>query len=86
MDAYHILVIVLASLLAVGLFLGVVCTAIFIKVLSDIRHITEKAASAADNIQHAAELFKNTTGVAAVTKVIGNAVQLFSKNRTKRER
>ena len=84
MDAFEILVIVLSSLLAIVLLLAIIGGIIFIKIIKDIRHITEKASLAADNIEHAAQFFKNTSSVAAVTKVIGNAVDLFRKGKNKR--
>ncbi len=80
MDAYHILVIILASVLALNLILMSIVVSVLIKIVKDVRHITEKAAGAADNIEHAAQLFKNTTSVAAVTKVIGNAIDMFARH------
>jgi hypothetical protein len=81
MDAYHTLVIVLSVILAIGLLLSAIAIGIFVKILRDIRHITEKAASAADNIENAAHIFRNTSGIAAVTKLIGNAVEMFGRSR-----
>jgi hypothetical protein len=81
MDAYHILVIVLSVLLGIILLIGVVVGVFMIKIIKDIRYIISKASQAADNIEHAANLFKNTSGIAAATKIIGNAVELFKKAR-----
>jgi hypothetical protein len=59
---------------------------IFIKIIKDIRHITQKAASAADNIEQAAQFFRNTSGATAVTKILSNAVDVFKKGRSKKEK
>ncbi len=83
MDAFEILVLVLSILLGIILIIGIIVGVIMIKIIRDIRRIVEKAADAADSIQHAAQLFKNTSGIAAVTKVIGNAVELFQKGKRK---
>ena len=83
MDYYHILVIVLSSLLGLILLAGTISAFIFIKILKDIKNITEKASQAADNIEHAAELFKKTSGAAAVTKMIGNAIGMFKERSSK---
>ena len=82
MDAFEILVIVLASILAVLLVAMTVAAVIFVKVIRDIRHITEKASMAADNIGHAAEFFKNTTGAAAVAKMISNAIDVIKSKKS----
>lgn len=81
MDAFEILVIVLSTLLAIILIIGIVAGILFVKIVKDIRNITEKASQAADNIEHAAELFRNTSSVAAITKVVSNAVRMFKKNK-----
>jgi predicted DNA-binding protein (UPF0278 family) len=86
MDAYHILVIILSSLLALILLATTIIAFIFIKVMKDIRHITEKASQAADNIEHAAMFFKKTSGAAAITKVIGNAVEMFRAKKSSKEK
>jgi hypothetical protein len=51
--------------------------------MKDIRHITEKASLAADNIEHAAMFFKKTSGAAAITKLIGNAIEMFRDKKSK---
>lgn len=84
MDAFEILVLILSIMLAIVLLIGIIAGVFFVKIIKDIRHITEKAANAADNIEHAAELFKNTSSVAAITKMIGNAVGFFNKSNKKK--
>lgn len=81
MDAFEILVLVLSILLGVILLVGIIGAIIFVKIIKDIRHITQKAVNAADNIENAALLFKNTSSIAAVTKVVANAVDVFRKKR-----
>lgn len=85
MDAYHILVIVLASFLALTLIATTISAFIFVKIIKDIRHITQKASLAADNIEHAALFFKNTSSIAAVTRMVGNAVDMFKSKKSGKE-
>jgi sensor histidine kinase YesM len=85
MDAYHILVIVLSSLLGLILLATAIISFIFIKIMKDVRHITEKASMAADNIEHAAMFFKKTSGAAAITKLVGNAVEMFRSKKSSKE-
>jgi hypothetical protein len=85
MDAFEILVIILSSVFAVMLIALTISVFIFIKVLKDIRHITEKASLAADNLEHAAEFFKHTSGATAVMKMVGNAIETFRSKKSKKE-
>lgn len=85
MDAYEILVLILSIVFAIMLVASTICVIIFIKILKDVRNITHKASLAADNIEQAAEMFKNTSGAAAVLKVIGNAFDTFKSNKSKKE-
>lgn len=86
MDAYEILVIILASVLALMLIAMTIAAFIFVKVMKDIRHITEKASMAADNIGQAAQFFKNSSGAAAVAKMVGNAIEVFRSKKDKKEK
>mgnify|MGYP001576377705 FL=1 len=86
MDAFEILVIILSSIFALMLIAVTISAFIFIKVLKDIRNITQKASLAADNIEHAAEFFKNTSGAAAVAKLVGNAIETFRSRKSKKEK
>ena len=83
MDAFEILVLVLSILLGMFLVVGIIVGVIVAKIVSDIRHITQKATIAADNIEHAAEFFKKTSSAAAITKMIGNAIDVFRKGKQK---
>ena len=85
MDAFEILVIILSSVFAVMLIALTISVFIFIKVLKDIRHITEKASLAADNLEHEAEFFKHTSGATAVMKMVGNAIETFRSKKSKKE-
>jgi 1,4-dihydroxy-2-naphthoate octaprenyltransferase len=83
MDAFEILVVILATILGVILLCVLVVLVVAIKVIKDIRHITHKASAAADNIGQAAQFFRSTSSVAAVTKIVGNAVEAFASSRKK---
>jgi LytS/YehU family sensor histidine kinase len=77
MDAYEILVLILSIVFAIMLIGATIATYIFVKILKDVRHITEKASMAADNIEQAAQFFKSTSSTAAVLKMVGNAIESF---------
>jgi hypothetical protein len=85
MDAFEILVIILASVFALLLLAMTICGFIFIKILKDVKNITSKASLAADNIEHAAEMFRNTSGLASVVKIVGNAVESF-RSKSKKDK
>ena len=77
MDAYHVLVIILASVLALVLVVLLIAGIMMIFILKQLKHIAEKAASVADNVEVASEFFKNTSMTGAAVKLFSNATQLF---------
>lgn len=84
MDAFEILVIILASVFALMLVAATISAFIMIKILKDVRHIISMASSAADNIESAAQMFKNTSGITSVLKIVGNAVETFRSSKGKK--
>lgn len=81
MDAYEILVIILGAALAVFLVLAIVVAALIIKILKNLRAITEKAEHVADNIDSVSEFFRKTAGPAAIGKLIVNIVDSVRTNK-----
>lgn len=79
---FEVLVIILSSLLAIFLLLAITLAILLIKVVRQIRRITEHAEQVVDKAEDIAEFFRNTTGPVAVIKLlsnIGEAVQRKSR-------
>lgn len=77
MDAYQILVIILASVLALILVVVLIAGIFMVYILRQLRHIAEKAAAVADNVEVASAFFKNTSMTGAAVKLLSNATGLF---------
>ncbi len=72
MTAFEILVIVLASALALLLVLLIIATVFVIKILSTLKRIAQKAELVADKVEHISEFFEKTAGPAAIIKLFAN--------------
>jgi hypothetical protein len=83
MDAFEILVIVLSTLLAVGLVLTIVALVLFVAILRQLKHVAEKAALVAENVETATEFFKNTSMSAAAIKLFSNVTELVGRHKKK---
>lgn len=79
MDAFEILVIVLSSILALCLVLGVIALVLFIIILKQLKRVTQSAAKVVDNVETASEFFKNTSMTGAAVKIVSNAFDFFKK-------
>lgn len=91
MDAFEILVVILSSVLALCLVLGVIALILFIIILKQLKKVAEKAAQVADNVEAASEFFKNSTLSGAAVKIVSNAFEFFKhkkdgKDKTKKDK
>lgn len=84
MDAFQILVIILSSILALCLIVALIAGIMLVAVLKQIKHIAEKAAAVADNVETASEFFKNTSISGAAFKFVSNAVDMFKHKNDKK--
>ncbi len=75
----EILVVILATALAVLLVISIVIAILAYKVLKAIRRITEKAEHIVESAEHVGEAFSNATGSLALFKVIRNVTSLVTK-------
>lgn len=85
MDAFQILVIVLSSILALCLVVGLIAGIFIVLILKQVKYIAEKASEVADNVEVASEFFKNTSISGAAFKIFSNAAD-FVKNHTSRKK
>lgn len=78
--SYDILVIMLSVMLAIFLTLSIVALVFIIKILRNVRSITQKAEQIADKAEHITEFFQQTAGPVAVGRMISNITEMFKKN------
>lgn len=72
MDAYGILVIILASAFAIFLVLAIILTSILIKIAKHVKTVTEKAEDVATNVAAASQYVKPAMFSAAASKFVKN--------------
>ena len=70
----QIILVILASTLAIFLIVGIVIGVLIIKVMKHIRRITEKAEAIADKADSVTTFFQQSAGPAAIAKLISNIV------------
>lgn len=87
MDAFEILVIVLSTFLAIGLLLSIVVLVYVLKLIKNIKAISDKAVDLVENASSVAATMKKAAGPAVVAKFvaeqIANAVNNHSKESNK---
>lgn len=83
MDAFQILVIVLAVALAVFLILSIVVVVYLLRVVKSVQLMTEKASSAVESVSNVASNVGKFVTPAAASKVVITAVQKIMKSQNK---
>jgi hypothetical protein len=84
MDWAQILVIILSLFLAVFLLLGIILTALLIKVTRQIKAVTDSARSTAENIEHAVAGIGKVTSPVFLMQMIVKHFQKSKKSGLKR--
>ncbi|HEX5448008.1 MAG TPA: hypothetical protein VFW90_02290 [Candidatus Saccharimonadales bacterium] len=79
-----ILIIIVSSVLSVFLLVLIVMGIYAVKILKQVRRITERAENVAGSVEAAANTFERTASPLAVLKIIGNIVNQV--NRVKKRR
>lgn len=79
----RILVIILSTFLALVLLLSIIVLILFIRVMSHLRHIMQKAELVADKVEHIGAFFEKTAGPVAIMKIISNVVANVTGSHTK---
>ena len=77
----QVLVIILASFLAVFLILGIIVLIKVIQVLQNIKHITQKAERIADKAEAVGEFFEASAGPAAIGKLLFNIIHTVKERK-----
>lgn len=84
-NAETILVVILASFLAIFLVIAIIAGIKIIQVVNQLRHIITKAEAIADKAENAAAFFAKASGPAMFGKLIANIVEtVSSKSKKKR--
>lgn len=84
-NAETILVVVLASFLALFLLLAIIATVKAIQVLNHLKHISEKADSLADKAEVVGNFISHAAGPVAIGNLIANISEMVFKNKSKRK-
>ena len=79
--AEQILVIILASFLAIFLLLAIIVTVKAIQVMSRLKDVVEKAKEVADNVESASEMLRKTAGPIAVGRFFMNMADVVTKHK-----
>lgn len=82
-NAEQILLVTLASALAVFLVLAIIATAKLIQILNHLKRISEKAEKLANTAESVGEFFKYTAGPATLGKIVMNIVESFKHKKSK---
>ncbi len=83
--AEQILVVVLAGFLALFLLLSIVTLVFTIKLLKQLRHITEKAESIADTAEAVSTFVGKAAGPMAIAKLVKGIVETVRGQTSKRK-
>ena len=82
--AAEVLVIIVSSVLAIFLLVLIIAAVYTVKILKQVRRITERAENVAGSVEAAASAFERTASPLAVIKLIGNIVNQASKVRNRK--
>lgn len=85
-NAQEILVVILSSFLALFLLLGIILTAICIKIANHVKHITEKAENIVDKADDIADFFSKAATPMAIGKIITSVKDAVTRSGRKRKR
>jgi hypothetical protein len=82
--ASEILVIIVSSILAIFLLVLIVIGVYTVKILKQVRRITERAENVAGSVEAAASAFERTASPLAILKLIGGIVSTANKARNRK--
>jgi preprotein translocase subunit SecG len=79
--AESILVIITSSVLTIFLIVSIVLALLAMKLVKQLKVIADKAEHAVETVEHAGELFKNTSGPLALVKFARNMYKQSKKGK-----
>lgn len=84
-NAYEVLVLILATTLAVFLILAIIAAVKVNQILDQIKHVTEKAERFADTAESVGQFFASATAPSAIGTIIANMSDAMKKRKGKKE-
>ena len=85
MDASEVLVRILAAALAVLLTVSIVFMIYLVKLVIQLRKITEKAEQVADNVEAASSFFRQSAAPIAISKFFANIIEAVGDKSSKKK-
>ena len=76
-----VLLIIVTSLLSIFIILCIAVVIGILKLLTAIKRVVQKAEEVADQVESAAEIFKDTQGRMAMFKLIRNIIKVVQRSR-----
>ncbi len=85
MDTYtKLLVVILASVLAIMLVLAIIVLVKIIQIVNQVKEVVEKASKVADKAEAVGEFFQKTAAPIAISRLIANIVSNAVKAKRKK--
>ncbi|MBX4201396.1 hypothetical protein KW803_00670 [Candidatus Saccharibacteria bacterium] len=84
-NASEILLIVVSTTLSIFLIVGIIALIYIVKILKQVRRITDKAENVADSVEAAATTFEKAASPLAIVKIIGGIVDQATKTRKRKD-
>jgi sensor histidine kinase YesM len=84
-SAAETLLIIVSSVLSVFLVVLIIAGIYFIKLLKQIRRLSDRAENVAESVESAAGAFEKAASPLAVLKIIGNIVEQTSRIRKRKD-
>ena len=76
-----VLLIIVTSLLSIFIILCIAVVIGILKLLTAVKRVVQKAEDVADQVESAAEIFKDTQGRMAMFKLIRNIIKVVQRSR-----
>jgi hypothetical protein len=83
--AAEVLLIIVSSVLSIFLIVLIIAGVYFVKVLKQVKKLTEHAENVAVSVESAAGAFEKAASPLAVLKIIGNIVEQTSRIRKRKD-
>lgn len=82
----QILLIILATALAIFLIIAIVAGIKIIQILNHIKYVTKKAESIADKADSMSTIFQNSAGPVALSKLVSNIFKSHSESQERKRK
>jgi hypothetical protein len=83
--AAEVLLIIVSVVLSIFLIVGIIAGVYTIKILKQVRRITERAENVADSVEAAASTFEKSASPIAIIRIIGNIIEQTTRMRKRKD-